>query len=301
MMNEKTPGFALYRKLTKDVDETIELQLARVEPPDLREAVQHVAFGGKRLRPALTMLSCAAAGGTPTDALHAAAAIELLHTSSLVHDDIMDCSPLRRGVPTLHTMYGNSMAILAGDTLIALAFRLMQAVTSPNKDRVLGKFTNAFLHTCEGQGYDLVMSRGDAATIQHHRRMVEKKTALLMGAAASIGAMIGTTNEEHIVALENFGIDLGMAFQAKDDLLDLVGDEKTLGKPVGIDRRNGSATFLNGGKSGKVVPVQAARAVGNFSVGSYVNSACLHLKALPALPAREILKTLAQYLANREK
>jgi geranylgeranyl diphosphate synthase, type I len=300
MLNEQKPGFAIAAGLSAAVDETIALQLSRVEPPELREAVMHVAFGGKRVRPLLTMLSCGAAGGNPLDALHAAAAIELLHTSSLVHDDIMDDSPLRRGVPTLHTMYGSAMAILAGDTLIALAFRLMQAITSPNKDRVLGKFTNGFLHTCEGQGYDLALSRGDGVTIERHRTMAEKKTADLMGTASSIGAMIGTTNEEHIVALEWYGRDLGMAFQAKDDLLDVVGDEKKLGKPVGNDRRNRSATFLNGGDTARSVTDPAARALGSACVARYVDSACLHLKALPDGPSRDILKHFAHHLAQRE-
>jgi geranylgeranyl diphosphate synthase type I len=290
MVHENASAFALYRSLATAIDETMALQLSRVEPPDLREALLHVAFGGKRVRPALTMLSCAAVGGSPKDALHAATAIELLHTSSLVHDDIMDGSPLRRGVPTIHTLYGNSMAILAGDTLIALAFRLLQIVPGPNKDRMMGKFANAFLHTCEGQAYDLLLTSGDNTTVESHRKMVEKKTALLMEAAASIGAMIGTSSEEHILALGRFGFDLGMAFQAKDDLLDDVGDEKTLGKPVRADRRNGKATFLTVGT-----------AVAVNQVGNYVTAACRELECLPPIPARDHLKALAEFFLAREK
>jgi geranylgeranyl pyrophosphate synthase len=154
----------------------------------------------------------------------------------------------------------------------------------------MGKFTNAFLHTCEGQGYDLLLTRGDRATVEAHRKMVEKKTALLMEAAASIGAMIGTSNEEHILALGRFGFDLGMAFQAKDDLLDAVGDEKTIGKPVRADRRNGKATFLTVGT-----------AVAVDQVGEYIASACRALECLPPIPARDHLKSLAEFLLSRDK
>jgi geranylgeranyl diphosphate synthase type I len=301
MMNENAEVYSLYKSLATAVDDTIGVLLRRVEPLELRESLVHGAFGGKRVRPVLTMISCAAVGGTSRDALHAATAIELLHTSSLIHDDIMDCSPMRRGVPTIHTLYGNSIGILAGDTLIALAIHLLQGVPSRNKDRILGRFTNAFLHTCEGQGYDLLLSRGQSTSIQSHRKMVEKKTALLMEAAASIGAMIGTSNEDQIQALGRFGFKLGMAFQAKDDLLDVVGDEMRLGKPVRADHENGKLTFLNAGSPRWGNGDQPAVAVAVSQVEEFIGSACLELDVLPPTPARGQLRTLAEFLLLRDR
>jgi geranylgeranyl diphosphate synthase, type I len=300
MFYDKSAPYSLYTSLRKSVDETIARQLATVEPPELRQALMHGAFGGKRVRPIVTMLSSSAVGGEAYDALEAAAAIELLHTSSLVHDDIMDNADMRRGVPTIHSRYGKAMAILAGDTLIALAFQLMQSVYSPNREHILTRFTRAFLHTCEGQGFDLVIPRRESDAMAIHRLMVEKKTARLLEAAASIGAMLGTTNDDHIRALGLFGFDLGMAFQAKDDLLDQTGDEKTLGKPVQADLRNGKLTFvslaavdrdLRGSLPGLEVVDQ---------VEELTRSACSALDALPPTPARESLKAFADALLVRE-
>jgi len=300
MFYDKEAPYSPYTSLKKAVDETMTRLLATVQPPELRQALMHGVSGGKRVRAIVTMLSCSATGGEAFDALQASTAIELLHTSSLVHDDIMDGADTRRGVATIHSRYGTSMAILAGDTLIALALQLLQNVNSPNKERIMMRFTKAFLHTCEGQGYDLALSRPPMGSLDVHRLMVEKKTARLLEGAASIGGMTGTTNEDHIRALGRFGFDLGMAFQAKDDLLDQTGDAKTLGKPVHADRRNGKITFVSlavAGGAGKHGPGWADVA---DQVEELTRSACAHLDALPPTPARENLKSLAHSLLVRE-
>jgi geranylgeranyl diphosphate synthase, type I len=288
--------FTSYRKA---VDETMTRLFDTVEPAILRQALMHSAHGGKRVRPVVTMLSCSAAGGNPYDALQAATAIELLHTSSLVHDDIMDGADVRRGVPTTHNRFGNSIAILAGDTLIALAFQMMQGVTSPGKDRIMAKFTRAFLYTCEGQGYDLTLAEHTEAGAARHRTMAEKKTARLLEAAASIGAMIGTTNEDHIRALGRFGFDLGLAFQAQDDLLDQTGDEKTLGKPVHADRRNGKLTFVSVATGDDGVQTEQAWAEVAEQVRALTRSACSVLDLIPPTAARETLRFFADALLER--
>jgi len=291
-----TSRFTSYRKA---VDETMAHLFDTVEPAILRQALMHGARGGKRVRPVVTMLSCSAVGGDPYDALQAATAIELLHTSSLVHDDIMDGADVRRGVPTIHSRFGNSIAILAGDTLIALAFQMMQGVTSPGKDRIMAKFTRAFLETCEGQGYDLTLAEHAEARAARHRLMAEKKTARLLEAAASIGAMIGTTNEDHIRALGRFGFDLGLAFQAQDDLLDQTGDEKTLGKPVHADRRNGKLTFVSVATGDDGVQTEQAWAEVAEQVRALTHSARSVLDVIPPTDACEALRFFADALLER--
>lgn len=300
-IREEHPELNKYRLQKSVVEERIGVVLARIEPQSLRKAVEYGAYGGKMIRPIVTMLSCAAVGGKGSAAVDAATAIELLHTSSLIHDDIMDASPLRRGRPTVHTAFDTPLAILAGDTFVALAFQLMQNIHSPNKERINELFANAFRHVCEGQGFDLCLTHHDCAEHGVHKKMVEKKTARLLEAAAAIGALIGTINEDHVEALGTFGYNLGMAFQAKDDLLDAIGNEQMMGKPVSIDAKNGRNTYLT-------VANQAA-ASDDFAgvvstaaslVDEYTNAACSSLELLPPTEGRELLTLLAESLTKRE-
>lgn len=300
MFYDKASPSAPYAPLKRAVNETIARLIGAVEPATLRHALVHGTAGGKRVRPMLTMLSCSAAGGNALDALHAATAIELLHTSSLVHDDIMDDADMRRGVPTIHSRFGNSMGILAGDTLIALAFQLIQSCSASNKEGVSARFTRAFLHTCEGQGFDLALADGSRTSPEAHRLMVEKKTARLMEAATAIGGMIGTSNEDYVRALGQFGFSLGMAFQAKDDLLDHTGEEKILGKPVQADRRNGKLTYLSLAGNDRAGQGQVVAAVAD-KVEELTRAACSALYVLPPTSDRENLKALAYALLDRQQ
>jgi geranylgeranyl pyrophosphate synthase len=276
------------------VDDRIDTILGRTDPPLLREAMAHAMAGGKRVRPRLAMLACAAAGGRALDALEAGVALELLHTSSLIHDDIMDESDVRRGRATVHVAYDISTAILAGDALIALAFRTLSGIPSPRRDRLTALFSNAFVHLCEGQGEDLAFARSGAVTSPEHQRMVEKKTARLLEAGAAMGAMLGTTDDRVIRAFGRFGLYVGLAYQAKDDLLDVTGSEETAGKTVGIDRRNGKKTFLT-----LVHPeVDTVDAVDSL-VLEYTTVACAALEPLPHTPERNMLQAMARSLAQR--
>ncbi len=282
--------------LRQALDARMTAVLRSVEPSYLREALQHATHGGKKVRPLLTLLACSAAGGNWHRALDAATAIELLHTSSLIHDDVMDESPLRRGAPTLHTVYNIPTAILAGDTLIALAFQLVQGINAPTAPEIARVFSHAFRDLCEGQAYDLTFSSGHPVDPSMHRVMVEKKTAALFSAAGEIGALHATDNRSILQALSRFGYCVGMAFQAQDDLLDAVGDQTTMGKPVMLDRKNGRQTYYtlvstDGEGSASLVAA---------TVDRFTAEALEALAALPPSEARELLTLLARSLENRE-
>lgn len=289
--------------LASAVDRRISEVLAPVEPPLLKEALVRACQGGKHVRPILVMASASAAGGSANEALDPAVAVELLHTSSLIHDDIMDESRLRRGRPTLFAEYGVSMAILAGDTLTALAFRLLQNCTTPRKQNVLAQFADAFVLVCEGQAFDLSLARGLCVDAASHRKMVEKKTAKLLEASSAIGAMVGTSDERLINALRKYGFYLGMAYQAKDDLLDVVGNVERLGKPVGSDRKNGKHTYVK-----LAIPEVATMTEESGTISLKVSALVQELTAealsaldsLPASPARDHLREFAELLVGRD-
>ena len=255
----------------------------------------HALAGGKRIRPLMTMMTCSAVGGWERDALDAGVAFELLHTASLIHDDIMDGSDKRRGQKTVHALMGLPAAILAGDALIALAFSVLQRAEYVRKAQIAEAFNAAFIALCEGQSDDMAFSRKDGVQDLAHRTMVEKKTARLLEAATRIGALIGTADARLSSAMADFGLNIGMAYQAHDDLLDVTGSEELLGKPVGMDARNGKKTFLTAGKRGGD-PVAYAASV----VRQYTQRACIALDVLNDSPALDSLRAIAGSLVGRE-
>ncbi len=276
--------------------------ISGVQPPHLNQAMRHAIAGGKRVRPLILLTACAAAGGDERDALDAAAALELLHTSSLIHDDIMDASALRRGRPTVHALYGISTAILAGDTLIALAFRSIHKVRSPRKETILDIFTRTFLQTCEGQGLDLALSGRENIADAAHAVMVESKTAKLVEACAAIGALIGTDNDTTVDLLKRYALNVGMAYQIRDDLLDVIGDQNITGKPPGLDRRNQRNTYVSQVQPdhdrGPRIRDDIAGRLTDL-ITQYTDTACVMLEALPAVPGKEYLRSLAGALSTR--
>jgi geranylgeranyl pyrophosphate synthase len=265
--------------------------VSTVDPVPLRECILYGLEGGKRVRPLLVMLSCEAAGGNATDALDAAVAVELLHTASLFHDDIMDASDTRRGKQTLHVRFGTSMAILAGDTLTALAFSVLVNMITPRRGEVLLLFSRTFLLLCEGQAGDILS--GDRTSDQEHRALVEKKTAKLLEACASMGALLACAEPPVISTMSIFGNRLGMAFQVKDDLIDATASEPEARKSVGVDRRNGRKTFV-AMASGVPSQIWAERALRR-----YTEDACTALLALPPSDAREVLLAQTRGLSSR--
>jgi geranylgeranyl diphosphate synthase type II len=204
-----------------------------------------LSSGGKRLRAMLLLLSAEAVGGHTSAALDAAAAIEILHNFTLVHDDVMDHAPLRRNRPTIHAQWDENVAILAGDELIAYAYRsLLKGLPPARATVVLGLFTDAFIEVCEGQGFDKEFELRRQVTLAEYRRMIVKKTARVIAAATQIGGIIGGGTARQITALRTFGEQLGLAFQIQDDLLDVDGDERVFGKRIGGDIVEGKKTFL---------------------------------------------------------
>lgn len=216
---------------------------SRIEERDLQDAALHYPqAGGKAIRPVLAVLACEAAGGEATDADPVAVSVELLHTFSLVHDDLMDKDATRRGVPTVHEVHDDAAAILSGDVLFALAFEVLDDLPENGiTARIATDLARTARRLCEGQHLDMRFE--DAwPTVGEYETMISKKTAELFSSATRNGARVAKPERARVEALSVFGHTLGLAFQIQDDVLDLVGDEATLGKPVGSDVQAGKKT-----------------------------------------------------------
>jgi len=213
-------------------------------PGILLEAIRYSLFaGGKRLRPALALGAAEIVSGDDTVALPAACAIEMIHTYSLMHDDLpaMDNDDLRRGKPTSHKVYGEAMAILAGDALATMAFDVL---AQAGDLRVIQEIARAagVGGMAGGQVLDL-QSEGKEISLEQLRRLHACKTGALIRVSVRSGALLARASEEQLEALSKFGEHLGLAFQIADDILDVTGDEKTLGKPIGSDEAKNKSTY----------------------------------------------------------
>lgn len=239
----------ILKRYSEDVNKEIDEALSTLEPETLKDSSTHlVKAGGKKLRPALEVLSCQAVGGETEKALKAAASLELIHTFSLIHDDIMDNDDTRRGMPAVHKVWGEPMAILAGDTLFAKAYETIIKTADDNipYERVIDALrveVDACIKICEGQALDMEFEDTFEVTEKDYLRMIYKKTGALIAAATSAGAIIGGASTHQIEALTNYGKSLGIAFQIQDDYIDLTGDE-SIGKPVGSDLVEGKKTIM---------------------------------------------------------
>lgn len=200
--------------------------------------------GGKHLRPVLTVATCAALGGTPDDAINQALGVEIFHNFTLVHDDVMDRSELRRGKPALHTVYGDARAILAGDAMLTLANMTVRQGAGKHIERVLDTFDSAAMDVYAGQELDMTFEGREDVTPREYLQMIMLKTAALVRCACQLGAMMADASERSIDAMRAYALGLGMAFQLRDDYLDTYGDEKSFGKPIGGDIVNGKKTWL---------------------------------------------------------
>jgi geranylgeranyl pyrophosphate synthase len=275
--------------LVASVNDRFAPAVAGIDEPHLRGVAEYATDGGKRIRPLLTLLTCAAAGGDPLDALDGAVACELLHTASLLHDDIMDRAEMRRGRRTVHTLYDTPTAILAGDAIIALAFRHVHRLPAAVREPCVRLFIDGFLALCEGQSHDLQGAAG-----MRHATMVEKKTARLLEVCTALGGTVAGADPAVILRLRLFGRNLGMAFQAVDDLLDVTGTEESTGKTVAADARNGRATYLTAGRTG-ADSLERVRA----TIADYTDAAVRAVGSLPQSGARESLLRIAVELLGR--
>ena len=217
-------------------------------PNEIYEAASYlIEHGGKRLRPFMVIKSCEILGGTLKQALPAAAAIEMVHNFTLIHDDIMDNDEMRHGVPTTHTKFGIPVGILAGDVLFSKAFETISRDSKMPKDVRLGLVSNlakACSEVCEGQALDIMMAQSKKIpTEKQYIEMIEKKTSALFAAACAMGAISANTKSKDVANLSSFGINLGVAFQIVDDLIGIIGDPKVTKKPVGNDLREGKKSL----------------------------------------------------------
>ncbi len=190
------------------------------------------------------MLSSKAVGGNTNNAYNAASAVEMLHNFTLVHDDIMDNAPKRRNKITLHIKYDSNTALLVGDSLLAVAYEYLLKDCNGNAKFILGAFTKGLVEVCEGQKMDMEFETKKNVNISEYLLMIKKKTAAMAEMCCKIGAALGGGNKQQIKALGNYGLNLGIAFQIQDDLLDITAEETEFGKKIGGDLMEGKKTFL---------------------------------------------------------
>lgn len=278
--------------------------------------------GGKRIRPILVLLSAEACGAPVWDAIDAAAAVELIHTASLLHDDVVDHASTRRGEPTLHSLWSNKLAVLGGDFILAQALHLLM---SSGDLRLLQSMADTVAAMGEGEILQIFQLFDSDVTEEDYLARIRCKTAVLMASSCEMGALLAGVPGTTVEALKTYGMAAGMAFQVVDDLLDYVGDQRTVGKPVGSDLREGNLTLpiihaMRGERgedlrkaidrqkltAGAVERIAArVRRSGSLDYAyrvaeGFVAQARAALASLPETPARAWLDSLAGYLLARE-
>lgn len=235
----------LYETERKKINNILSKALKGRKPVSLYEPGTYILnSGGKRLRPLLVLLSAKAVGGTFKNSYNAAAAVEMLHNFTLVHDDIMDNADKRRGRLTLHKKYDHNTAILAGDSLLSVAYEYLLKDCNGNTRELISSFTHGLIEVCEGQSMDTDFESRKNVSLSDYLIMIKKKTAAMAEMCCRIGAILGGGSSVQVSALGNYGLNLGIAFQIQDDLLDISADEKKFGKTIGGDLVEGKKTFL---------------------------------------------------------
>jgi len=225
--------------------EYLDLKVQVKEPENLYEPMRYIlSLGGKRLRPVLVLMSTEIFEADYKKALDAALAIEIFHNFSLVHDDIMDDAPLRRGKETVHERWDINTGILSGDAMLINAYQLFENYDGDTFKELARLFTKTAMQVCEGQQYDIDFETRDDVAIEDYLKMIEYKTAVLVGASLQMGAIVANTSTQCKEAVYEFGRLLGIAFQLQDDYLDAFGDPETFGKQPGGDIIENKKTFL---------------------------------------------------------
>ena len=238
------------KQITDNIIKEINRNLIQIEDfvntPKLKEAYSYlISNGGKRFRPIMTSLSCAMFTNDYLHAINQGAAIELLHNFTLVHDDIMDKSPLRRGKETIHHKWDDTTAILLGDLILGLSCKRLKIGLEPMQGmQAMNVFNSGLVEVCDGQGFDLDFENRSDITLSEYEMMVEKKTGSLIKVSFVIGGIVGNANNEELEKLAKVGNELGKAFQLQDDLLDIIGNQDEFGKKTGKDIIEGKKTYL---------------------------------------------------------
>lgn len=229
----------------KIIEEEIEKLTYPKSPELLYSPIKYImGLEGKRMRPLLVLMAHQLFNSNVEKSLPSAIAIELFHNFTLLHDDIMDNAPIRRGHPTVHKKWNDNVAILSGDVMMIKAYQLLSMLDADILKDVLDVFNKAAVEVCEGQQQDMDFENQETIYLIDYMRMIECKTAVLLAASLKIGAIIAGANEKEQAHLYEFGINLGMAFQLKDDLLDVFGSPKVFGKQLGGDILANKKTFL---------------------------------------------------------
>ena len=215
------------------------------EPSSLYEPIQYILkLGGKRLRPVLTLMTAEIFNSDYKKSLNAALSIEVFHNFSLVHDDIMDDAPLRRGKKTVHEKWDINTGILSGDAMLIMAYQLFESYDKTTFQSLIELFSKTALEVCEGQQYDIDFETRSDVSIPEYLKMIEYKTAVLVAAAMKMGAIVADASETDQKSIYEFGKNLGIAFQLQDDYLDAFGNPETFGKQIGGDIIENKKTFL---------------------------------------------------------
>lgn len=330
-MKIKSENFGkVYNTEISKIDNRLNKLLFGREPKSLYDPCSYILHsGGKRLRPFLVLISAKAVGGKFSQTYNAAAAVEVLHNFTLVHDDIMDNSDKRRGRPTLHKKYDINSAILAGDNLIALAYESLLKDSNHHTKEIVSSFTQGIIEVCEGQSLDKEFELRKSVSLQEYELMIYKKTAALAEMCCSIGAQIAGASRKDLKIVSDYGKNLGMAFQIQDDLLDVVGKENEFGKAIGSDLVEGKKTYLflsalekaKGKDKIDLLKVIAGKGIkrnefehykniytkygvlknAEHEIIKYTKLALKNLNSLPNEEGRNLMYWLANVLINRNK
>ena len=236
-------------KTFNEITELISAEIDKLdwtkEPAGLYEPIGYVlVLGGKRIRPALTLMACELFSDDLKPVIAPALGLEVFHNFTLLHDDIMDRADIRRGRPTVHKKWNDNTAILSGDVMQISSYQLVAETPAAHLKKVLDIFSKTAIEICEGQQYDVDFESRDDVSADEYLEMIRLKTAVLLACALQTGAWIGGAGDKDAQELYEFGINIGLAFQLKDDLLDVYGDEATFGKKIGGDILCNKKTYL---------------------------------------------------------
>ncbi len=234
-----------FLELSRQFEEKFSIRHFPVQPETLYDPAQYILkIGGKRIRPVCVLMGNQLFGEIDPDAYHAAAAIELFHNFTLIHDDIMDKAPMRRGMETVHTRYGEATALLAGDAMFVKSYEYLNKIKISQLQKVLFLFNNTASAVCEGQQLDMNFEKREMVSMEEYVHMITLKTSVLLAASLQLGALLGGAGEGNQQHLYEFGKNLGIAFQVQDDYLDAFGNPEKFGKKIGGDILANKKTFL---------------------------------------------------------